>query len=231
MQDLLLLHGALGSKDQFTALSEKLSHNYKIHTLDFSGHGGKMFPIEDFSIPLFADEVLGYLHQEHLEKVHIFGYSMGGYVAMYLAKNHPELVDRIITLATKFYWDMGVAADEARMLDPLTIQQRLPAFATQLIERHQPNDWRDVLDKTKLMLLQLGEKNTLSLEDYSLIHNPTLLLLGEKDKMVTVDETMAVQEVLPNAAFKIIPGTPHQFEGVKTEMLAELIDSFIRTSI
>jgi pimeloyl-ACP methyl ester carboxylesterase len=231
MQDLLLLHGALGSKDQLAPLANALEGKYKLHTLNFSGHGGKMFPIEDFSIPLFADEVLGYLHQEHIEKVHIFGYSMGGYVAMYLAKNHPEVVDRIITLATKFYWDMPVAAREASMLDPLAIQQKLPAFAAQLIERHQPNDWREVLDKTKHMLLQLGEVNVLSLEDYSLILSPSLLLLGEKDKMVTMDETVAVQEVLPHAIFKIIPDTPHQLEGVNTEKLAELIDGFIRAGL
>ena len=38
-QKLLLLHGALGSKEQFTALNEQLSSEFEVHTLDFEGHG------------------------------------------------------------------------------------------------------------------------------------------------------------------------------------------------
>ena len=227
MHPLLIFHGAIGAKDQMQALADALKENCIVHTLNFSGHGGEPFPDKDFSIPLFAGEVLNYLQQNKIERVNIFGYSMGGYVAMFLAKHHPELVGRIITLATKFYWDEAVAAKEVKMLDAEIILQKVPEFAEQLRVRHLPNDWKMVLDKTKEMLLQLGQQNTLQLTDYKNILADCLLLLGDKDKMVTVDETIAVQKALPNADFKLLPGTPHPIEQVDTTMLASVITDFL----
>jgi hypothetical protein len=93
--------------------------------------------------------------------------------------------------------------------------------------RHLPNDWETVLDKTKKMLLQLGQHNTLQLPDYKNIITECLLLLGDQDKMVTVDETIAVQKALPNAGFKLLPGTPHPIEQVHATMLASIITDFI----
>src|ERR671931_122242 len=100
MQHLILLHGAVGAKDQLYPLAKSLQHHYTIHTLNFSGHGGNSIPDEPFSIELFAKDALQYMEQQHIERISIFGYSMGGYVAMWLAKNYPEKVNSVITLAT-----------------------------------------------------------------------------------------------------------------------------------
>jgi pimeloyl-ACP methyl ester carboxylesterase len=50
------------------------------------------------------------MQQNQLENAAIFGYSMGGYAGMYLAKYFPERVSKLLTLATKFYWDEKIAA-------------------------------------------------------------------------------------------------------------------------
>jgi len=85
MKNLLILHGAIGSKSQFNSLASLLNNQFNIHLLNFSGHGGEAFK-ENFNIPQFADDVLVYLEQQKVESIDIFGYSMGGYVALYLAK-------------------------------------------------------------------------------------------------------------------------------------------------
>src|SRR6478752_5665181 len=103
MQHLLLLHGALGAKDQFVLLAEKLKDDFIIHTLSFSAHGGEPIPGTSLSIELYAKDVLYYLHTQNIEQVNIFGYSMGGYVAMYLAKHNADKIKKIVTLASKFY--------------------------------------------------------------------------------------------------------------------------------
>lgn len=223
MQDILLLHGAIGAKDQLQPLADILGDKYTVHTLNFSGHGGEAFANEDFSIPLFAEEVLNYLQRNHIRVINISGYSMGGYVAMHLAKHHPQLVDKIITLATKFHWDESIAAKEVKMLDADIIAQKVPAFAEQLCQRHLPNDWKLVLNKTRTMLLQLGQQNALQLDDYKSISTECLLLLGDKDKMVTVDETVAVAKALPHAGYRSLPDTPHPIEQVNVSMLAGII--------
>ncbi len=51
---------------------------------------------------------------------------MGGYVALYLAKHHLQLVHKIFTLATKFHWDETVAANENKRLQPEGIEEKVP---------------------------------------------------------------------------------------------------------
>ncbi len=114
---LLLLHGALGSEKQLFPLRKLLSETRKVYTLNFEGHGD--FKSEsNFSISLFRENVVSFLKEKNFPKVDIFGYSMGGYVALDLAYNHPNLVMNIITLGTKFSWNPTFAATEIKKLNP-----------------------------------------------------------------------------------------------------------------
>src|SRR5215203_1275354 len=117
MEALILLHGALGSRAQLAPLDRLLSNHFDVHALDFPGHGGTPLP-PHFSIPSLARSVQQYCEEKGLREVSVFGYSMGGYVALYLALQAPALVRRIITLATKFQWDVATAAREVKMLQP-----------------------------------------------------------------------------------------------------------------
>jgi pimeloyl-ACP methyl ester carboxylesterase len=227
MQHLLLLHGAIGSSAQFAELQAKLEDQFTIHLLDFSGHGGKEMPA-GFSISLFADSVLKFIQERQLATVDIFGYSMGGYVAMWLAKHHTEAVGRIATLATKFHWDEETAAREVKMLQSEVIEQKIPAFAETLKQRHAPNDWKLVLNKTAGMLLEMGKNNPLKQDDYFLIRNKSLVMLGDKDKMVSMAETEQVASALPNGELKILADTPHPIEQVNNSMLADLLKQFFK---
>lgn len=184
-------------------------------------------PKAPFSIKLFADDVLRKMDENGISAASFFGYSMGGYVAMYLAKHYPGRVHKVITLATKFHWDEGTAQREVKMLDAEKIAQKLPDFAAALEKRHIPNNWRQVLNNTKEMLISLGADNTLKEADYTTITQPVLVLLGDRDKMVGLDETLAVYKVLPNAQFGILPATLHPIEQVDKELLSYHISRFI----
>lgn len=225
MKTLLLLHGAIGSSAQLETLKEQLS-SYAVHSFNFPGHGGTALP-SSFSIPLFANAVKNYIQEQALGPVSIVGYSMGGYVALYLAKQHPELVEKVITLATKFEWNEAIAAKEVKMLQPEVIEQKLPAFAKTLEERHAPADWKQVLNKTKDMLIGLGRQNDLTLADYTTMQTPVQVLIGDRDKMVGLEETVVVYKQLPNGQLGILPATPHPIEQVDAELLAFHVRRFI----
>lgn len=228
MQHIILLHGALGSKDQLQPLAIALENTFQVHSFNFSGHGGRPFSDIPISIPFFSEQIAAYMQEANITHANIFGYSMGGYAAMYLAKQQPKKINKLITLATKFHWDEKIAAREVKMLDGKTIQEKVPAFAAQLQQRHAPNDWLTLLDKTSQLLTNLGKNNTLQLEDYASITTPCMLLLGDRDKMVTQEETVAVYKQLPNAQFGVLPGTPHAFEQVNMSLLAQLIREFCK---
>ena len=219
MQHLLLLHGAIGAKSQFDPLIEKLKENYTIHTLNFSGHGGAEMP-ENFRIELFASEVLEYLTKNNLNNINIFGYSMGGYVALYIAKQHPEKMGRIFTLATKFEWNAEIAINETKMLNASKIAQKIPAFAEALKKRHFPNDWIAILQKTAEMMVAMGNNNPIHLEDFRTISVPVRIAIGDQDVMVNLEETIAVYRKLPNASLTVFPATSHPIEKLNLNQLA-----------
>ncbi len=226
--ELIILHGAIGAAAQLSPLATYFSNKYTVHTLNFSGHGGLPEPAAPYSISLFAQDVLTYMDLNGLSKASVFGYSMGGYVGMYLAKHYPEKIDRIITLATKFHWDEAIAAKEGQMLNPEKIEQKLPAFAETLNLRHAPTDWKKLLQLTGEMMLAMGTENPLQTGDYSTISHPSLIMLGDRDKMVTLEETVAVYKSLPNAQLCILPGTAHPIEGVDVMLLGSFVERFLK---
>lgn len=222
MEPLILLHGAIGNRTQLDPLAEQLAQHYEVHALNFPGHGGTPLP-EQFSIPYFAHYVQQYCAERGLAKVSLFGYSMGGYVALYLARRQPQLVSRVITLATKFHWDEATAAKEVKMMDPEVIQQKVPQFAQALQIRHSPTNWKDLLQRTADLLTRLGQQNALTAADYPHIACPCLLMLGDRDKMVSLEETVAVYKQLPQGQLAVLPNTPHPLEAASAERIAWMI--------
>jgi pimeloyl-ACP methyl ester carboxylesterase len=224
---LLLLHGAIGAKDQLMPLADNLRDSFEVHTPDFGGHGGAPFNEQPLSIALFASEVLKYMDAYQLTNASVFGYSMGGYVGMYLAKHYPERITKLATLATKYHWDEAIAAREIQMLNPEKIAQKLPAFAKSLQQRHAPNDWKVLLQKTAAMMVGLGADNTLKAADYASITTPALILLGDRDKMVSLEESVAVYKALPNAQMGMLPATQHPIEQADIAALEFAVRRFL----
>jgi pimeloyl-ACP methyl ester carboxylesterase len=227
MQHILLLHGAIGAKDQLIPLADELTPDYTVHLFNFAGHGGDEMPEGDFSFSLFVQQVLDYLDDRRIDKVSLFGYSMGGYVAMCFADLYPVRINRVITLATKFHWDEQVSTREVKMLDPVKVQEKVPAFAKELQERHSIGAWQTVLEKTARLLLSVGKNNVLKAEDIRSITAPVLLLLGDRDKMVSLEETVEIFKQLQNGRLGIMPGTAHPIEQVPVKRLAFEIREFM----
>lgn len=226
MQHLLLLHGALGAAATLQPLQDLLQSSYTVHTLNFSGHGGEPLP-EAFRIELFADDVLQYLDQHNLQQVDVFGYSMGGYVALYLALYHPTRIGRIFTLATKFAWSPETAAKEARMLQPEKIEEKVPQFAATLAARHAPQDWKAVMHKTADMMQHLGEQPLLTADNLPQISIPVQVSVGDRDNMVSVEETAWAYRHLPNARLLVLPDTRHPLELVDSQRLLHELRQFL----
>ncbi|WP_439880766.1 alpha/beta fold hydrolase [Pontibacter sp. MBLB2868] len=230
MENLLLLHGALGSAATLDALKKELQAQYNVFTLDFSGHGGRPLPEVPLTMDLFAGDILKLLEQEGLKQVHIFGYSMGGYAALHFALHHPESVKSIFTLATKFAWSAEAAAHETKLLDPDKIEQKVPHFARSLAERHAPQDWKKVMHQTAALMRQLGDAPALHEQNLLGLGLPVQVAIGDHDTMVSIEETIWAYRLLPSASLLVLPNTKHPLELVPTARLAYEISQFIGTT-
>jgi len=224
MRHLILLHGALGSSGQLIPLKKILENNFSVHLINFSGHGGET-PDESFDMDLFSGDVTRYLEKNKIEKADVFGYSMGGYVALWMARYFPGRLGRICTLATKFDWSPESAEREVSMLNPDKIQEKLPGFARTLEERHAPADWKIIMQMTADMMPGLAKK-PLQDNDFKQIQNPVMVCIGEKDKMVSVAESEHVVTQLGNATLKVLEDTPHPLESVNLEKMRILLTRF-----
>ncbi|MBN8568582.1 MAG: alpha/beta fold hydrolase [Ignavibacteria bacterium] len=225
MKKLLLLHGAIGAASQFDKLKKELKGKFDIYSMNFSGHGGEIMP-DKFSIELFADDVVKYLEKNNLENIDIFGYSMGGYVALYNASRHKNKINRIFTVATKFDWNEESSVKESKMLNPAKIEEKIPAFAKALEKRHSVQNWKIVMNKTAEMMIGLGKKPVLTDEVLGKIENEVLISVGDKDAMVTLEETANAAGKLKNGSLFIFSDTEHPIEKMDVKKLSNEIIKF-----
>jgi pimeloyl-ACP methyl ester carboxylesterase len=219
---LILLHGALGTDEQMGALAQSLSEHFAIRNLLFNGHGteqaGAAFNIEELSEQLLL-ELNG-------EKALVFGYSMGGYVALAAASRAPELFEGVITLGTKFDWSPQTLEKELAQLNPDKILEKVPQLAAMLEKRHGER-WPQMVIETAAMMRHLSSKYSKLESHWSEMKTRVLMLLGDQDKMVTQHESERAAENIPNAVLKILPNTPHQIERANVELISAEILQFL----
>ena len=101
---VIILHGLLGSSDNWRAISTRLSPNYKIYTLDLRNHGRSPHS-EIMTYPAMADDLRELMEREKISECHVVGHSLGGKVAMQFATSHPERMSKlvIVDIAPKAY--------------------------------------------------------------------------------------------------------------------------------
>jgi len=223
-EKLLLLHGALGSKKQFKGLTEKLSDFYEVQALNFEGHGGQESS-NDFSIALFTNNVIDFLEQSELQEVIVFGYSMGGYVALNAALKIPSKIKKIITLGTKFDWNITSAQKEVRMLNPDKVEEKVPHFAEKLRQEHHPSDWKIIMKKTAKMMINMGEGAKFRDTDFKQIQQQVIIGIGSLDTMVSYSESEYVSGLLPNSKLVTLEGVKHPIEQASIDALIHYIQS------
>lgn len=225
---LLLLHGALGAKSQFVPLIHLLEDNFQVHTLDFEGHGSSPMRKRPFREIHFAENVLAYMDEMSLSRVNIFGYSMGGKIGLYLAKTYPEKIIKVFTFATKFLWTSESVAGEVSSLDAEKISEKVPHFARLLEERHVASGWKNVLQKTKEMMLTLVTESSVTTGEMDQIQQEVRVSVGDKDTLVSIEETVDVYRRLPMGQLQIFPKTPHPIEKAPRAHLAHSLVEFFK---
>lgn len=222
---LLMLHGALATQRQFDSLISALDNGERQYCMTFEGHG-EYGPIDGpYRIENFAENVLHYIDQKEMEQVDLFGYSMGGYVALYLARKAPDKIRRIATLGTVLQWNRKTAEREAGFLDSKKIEEKIPEFSRKLDQLHSFG-WKEVVEKTKEMLLHLGENPLLNEDDWDAISQPVRIHVGDRDETAQFKPTFEIYTRLKHGELNVLPATPHSIEKTNQTLLANSLINF-----
>lgn len=224
MPNLILLHGALGHSEIFTHVKTELTKYFTVHTLLFSGHGKTELPENGITIETYTRELKDFIAKESLNDVHIFGHSMGGYVALCYALGNPENLKSIMTLGTKFDWTEEQAVNESKMLNPEAVAEKVPKYA-ELLEAQHGLKWKQLLPAIAEMMISLGKNPPLK-NQLAAINFPVQIMVGDKDHMVTLEESIQVYRNLPNAKLAVLPDTKHSMDKVRPNLLLDLMKDF-----
>ncbi|KQT23951.1 glyoxalase [Chryseobacterium sp. Leaf405] len=224
MPNLILLHGALGHSEIFEPFKNELSQYFKVHAPLFSGHGNTELPENRITIEKYTQELKEFIAKENLNDIYIFGHSMGGYVALCYALENPENLNSIMTLGTKFDWTEEQALRESKILNPDMIAEKVPKYA-ELLEKQHGEKWKQLLPAIAEMMISLGKNPPLK-DQLTTINFPLQIMVGDKDNMVTLEESIDVYRNLPNAKLAVLPDTKHPMDKVRPNSLLNLMKDF-----
>lgn len=221
MAHYVLLHGALGAAADLSALATALTE--RGHTAEAL----QLDPKGSAAIPAMANELASYLEGQPSQPL-VFGYSMGGYVALYLAAHRPELFGSLTTLAVKLNWqqeaeNLTAYSESLNWMTPTALTEQFPKLKAELEKTHGER-WTSVTEHTAAMLVEIAEHQYLNARLASQIATPVTFLIGENDKMVSITETQHVAEWLPNARCMVLSGVKHPLPSCPVEtLLAQLL--------
>jgi 2-hydroxy-6-oxonona-2,4-dienedioate hydrolase len=93
---LIFLHGTGGHLEAYSKNILPHAEHLRVFAFDMIGHGFSSKPDMKYEIPVYVDHIIKFMDALGIEKAHISGESLGGWVAAWLAIYHPERVDKLV---------------------------------------------------------------------------------------------------------------------------------------
>tara|TARA_B110000483_G_C18198474_1_gene544151 strand:- start:1891 stop:2655 length:765 start_codon:yes stop_codon:yes gene_type:complete len=94
-EPLIILHGLLGSLDNWQSLAKKYAEHFTVFIVDLRNHG-KSPHSDKFSYEDMVEDLREFCETNYIFNCHLLGHSMGGKVAMQFAINYPAYIDKLI---------------------------------------------------------------------------------------------------------------------------------------
>lgn len=220
MKQLVLIHGALGNQDEFQSVMPYLENQFDVHLYEIPGHGSRKQELEHFDLQTITSDLNGFLSE--IGKSYIFGFSLGGYLALHLATIKSENILGIVTLGTKFRWSPEIAQREIQSLDFQFLKEKAPPFFEYLIQLHGSH-LEQLLRSTARFMTKLGENPVLNPTSVEHIAIPIHITRGGKDKMVSLEESLEISSALFSSNYFEVPSFIHPLGFIKPKHLAQHI--------
>lgn len=242
-EPIIILHGLLGSLDNWQTVSKYFGQQYQVITLDARNHG-RSEHIPEFNYEEMMQDVLDTMESMQLNNATIVGHSMGGKTAMYLALNHPEKVKQlaIIDIAPITYQphhDDVFAAIKAVPLDK--IEQRADAeniiknyideydvvqFIMKGLYRKEDNSfaWRYNIEDIYPAYDHILEFNISNLQ----YPHKTIFIKGANSKYIQDKDMSSIYSFFPNAQIASIEGAGHWVHAEKPKEFIFTLEAFFK---
>jgi pimeloyl-ACP methyl ester carboxylesterase len=236
-EPVILIHGFTASVPvqwQLPGIFTKLAKDYQVIAIDNRGHGRSDKPHDPKQYgPEMVQDVIRLMDHLKLDKAHIVGYSMGGFMTGYMIANHPE---RILSATMggagwseandprlDFIEDLAKSLDEGKGIGPLIIQLT-PADRPKPTEEEMAgiNKMLMLMNDSKALAACIRGMKGLAVPEEKLKANqvPVLAIIGDKDPLKAgVDE---MQARMANLTVSVITGADHMTTFTNAKFVEDL---------
>ena len=241
---LVLLHAFPIGANLWEPQMRGVPRGWRLITPDLRGFGGstELDSVTALSMQDFADDVADLLRELGIERAVIGGCSMGGYAALALYASRPEIFDGLILANTRAGADSpearanrrnmlalvdregpsGVAKDMLPRLIGKKTQETdssVEAFVRRLIKQQSPIAIRGAIHR------MMHRPDSMPL--LANVTVPTLVITGEEDEMIPVDESRRMAAAIKDAKLVIIPGAGHLSNLEQPEAFNSAVNAFL----
>ena len=239
---LIIMHGFLGSLDNWRAVSKRLSGSYKVYSLDLRNHGESPHS-EVMSYPIMAEDLHEFFAEHDIFEANLLGHSMGGKVAMQFAADHPEQVGKLIVvdIAPKAYPSSQRSLLQAlRSLDLGTFKSfggidaflapsiRAPVLRQFLLKNLARDPamgfrWKINLDA----LIKNYDELTKSIVVKEPFNKPTCFIRGGRSKYIQDEDFPIIKQMFPQGKIVTIPSVDHWVHADAPEEFLKIVNDFL----
>lgn len=215
---LVLIHGLGARGEDWSRLIPALAAGgFHVYAPDLPGYGRSSRPKDaDYSITMEENAVVAFAKAQHLSHTFVGGWSMGGWVAMKLALDHPAMVDRLVLydsagvyFPANFGAELFVPSDApgiARLMKMLSPHpQPMPGFVMRdILRKFATNGW--VIRRSMHAMTNGRDLLDFRLHD---LRQPTLIVWGSADQLIPLTVGRRIHDLIPNSSLSMIEGCGH----------------------
>lgn len=249
---VLFLHGNTGGIHHWESSIQRLSRHYRCLALDLPGWwgSGSTEGESEWTLSSYREAVVRFLRGMGVPRVDLVGHSMGGQIALMIAIQHPEWVDRLIVISPSGFWDR--LSRVLGLLLKLLINENVPLnigkkWEEHLVgfhffyDRHSPAC--EELLQRHLALFQSSVypyfiRTTIRLARDALGHSlrdqlkriqaPTLILWGRNDRVIPYYYAAVAASEIPDSVVRVFPRCGHLLMMEKPDDFAEAVRRFLQ---
>jgi len=235
---LILLHGGLATGAlQFGQLLPALAQSRQVVVVDLQGHGHTADVDRPLAYEAMADDVAALIGYLGLGQADLFGYSLGGGVALQTAIRHPALARKLVLASTPFrrdgWYPEVLAATSALNADAAAAMVGTPLYDAYAASAPDPTAWPTLVAKVGQLLGQDYDWSTA----VAAIEAPALVVVGDADS-VRPEHALELFRLLgggapgdfgplPPSQFAVLPGTAHSAVTFRADLLLPILGPFL----
>jgi 3-oxoadipate enol-lactonase len=245
-EPLTLVHGLAYDRAGWGRFPELLARTFRVVLIDNRGVGESDAPPGPYAVAQMAGDVAAVLDEAGIERTHLFGVSLGGYIAQEFTLTYPDRVDKLILASTApggpQAHPMPQETQEVFARYPTMEREAgLRMFVENSLGERGVRELPELVEE--IVRYRLGHAPTVeawvaqatagatfdSYDRVSAIDKPTLVIAGGADVVVDPRNADLLGELLPNARVAIVPDRGHLLVWEDSERAAELVTEFLRS--